>query len=167
MTQSINKAFLEMAAVAGISQEKGDDCAEAWKAAHGVDIRDPLPEEMSILENDSLYLLAMYSSLSSIKANRIVSGILSFVSHLAIVLGLTFNLFANSAWLNFQLRRPIFNSNPVMLSIWSICMRLSNLNPCHWQFVTNRVPISDILSCDFYLDEKSNSCSHLWCVILW
>ena len=113
----------------------------------------------------SLVYSSFNSTFSSIKANRIVSGILSFASHLTIVLALTLNLLANSAWLIFQLRRPIFNSNPVMLSFWSLCqisVKPKNLNPCHWQFVTNRVPISDILPCDFYSGEKSNSCSHLW-----
>jgi len=56
------------------------------------------------------------SAFNSINASRIVSGIFSFVSHLEIVLGLTDSLLANSAWLSFQLRRPFFNSNPVMLS---------------------------------------------------
>jgi len=53
-------------------------------------------------------------SLSSIKASLIVSGIRSLTSHLAIVLGSTDSLLANSTWLKRQLFRPSFNSDPVM-----------------------------------------------------
>ncbi len=109
-----------------------------------------------MIHDRSAMRLPLSSSSNSSSAILMVSGIRSFTSHLAIVLGFTDSLLANSTWLKRQLFRPSFNSDPVMLSIWSICMRLSNLNPCHWQFVTNRVPISDILSCGFYLGEKKN-----------
>ena len=39
----------------GLTLEQVDKCAEKWKAAHGVDVRDPLPDNMSSLAEDVLY----------------------------------------------------------------------------------------------------------------
>jgi len=63
----INNDLMQMAAAVGPSLEEIDDCAERWKAANGVDIRASLPEEMSHLGNDSLYLFCLRRRLETYK----------------------------------------------------------------------------------------------------
>ena len=63
----INKALMRMAAAVDLSPEQVNDCAERWKAAYGVDIRKPLPEDMAHLENDALRRLVLRRILQGYK----------------------------------------------------------------------------------------------------
>ena len=67
MSQPVNKALLEVATAVGLTPEQVDDCAERWKAVYGVNMRDPLPEEMSHLESDALRLMALRRILEGYK----------------------------------------------------------------------------------------------------
>ena len=67
MKRSINKTLLESAAIVGLSRAEVDDCAERWKAVNGVDIRNPLPEHMSSLADDVLYLTSLRRILETYK----------------------------------------------------------------------------------------------------
>ncbi len=70
MKMRVNKVLIEMAAGIGLSQADVDDCALRWMAAHGVDIRDPLPENMSSLADDMLYLTCLKRILETYKGLR-------------------------------------------------------------------------------------------------
>jgi hypothetical protein len=59
MNQPINKALLEVAAAVGLTPEQVDEYSERWMAVYGVDIRKPLPEDMTHLENDALRRLVL------------------------------------------------------------------------------------------------------------
>ncbi|MBI3001976.1 MAG: hypothetical protein HYY46_26505 [Deltaproteobacteria bacterium] len=70
MNQPVNKALLEMAAVVGLTVEEVNDCAERWKAVHGVDIRKPRPDDVSHLEDDVLNLSCLGRILERYKSHK-------------------------------------------------------------------------------------------------
>jgi len=75
---------------------------------------------------------SLNSTLSSIRANLMDSGIRSRASHRAIVRLLTPNFFASSFWTSPKLRRPAFISNPVMFPAWQktyVIVNLSSTRP--------------------------------------